>query len=292
MAGAGPDPELVVIGGDPVEVQLLPAVGGRLHRLRAFGQDLLRTPAAVATHVADPWFWGAYPMAPWCNRIAARPVSLGSRTVDLRPNFADGTAIHGQVAAIPWDRRTDGALTVRGGGDGWPWPYEAVERVTVEGATVRIALALTNLADEPMPAGIGLHPWFTGPLELSVAATRYVSNVEPDAPIGAVSGSLDLRTLGPVPAGLDGTWLDPADPAAEVRWPGLGLEATLRLGSDVPVCVAVASPADTGAVAIEPQTHAPWGLRRFLAGEPFGMTALAPGATLGLSIEIDIRRSG
>ena len=290
MAGTEFDAGLFAIGGDPVEVQVLAAVGARLHRLRAFGHDLLRTPESMATHGADPWFWGGYVMAPWCNRITAAPVEVGGRLVHLPPSFADGSAIHGQVSSVPWSRRPDGAFTIRGGGDGWPWPYEVVERVDVNGASVRMELALTNLADDPMPAGIGFHPWWTTPVDVSVAASRYVSNLEPGAEIGPVSGAADLRTRGPIPAGLDGTWLDPADPAVELRWPGLGIEATLRLILDGQACIAVAHPAGVDAVAVEPQTHAPWGLRRFLAGEPFGLAALDPGATLSLGIEIEIRR--
>ena len=56
-------------GAEALEVIVLPQVGARLHRLRAFGHDLLRTPPDPGTHATDPYFWGAYVMAPWCNRI-------------------------------------------------------------------------------------------------------------------------------------------------------------------------------------------------------------------------------
>ena len=123
-----------------------------------------------------------------------------------------------------------------------------------------------------------------------MSAPLYVSNIDPEAVIEPVAGPFDLRSIGPVPAGLDGTWIGAGDPAVEVRWPGLGLEATMRVASGAPVCIAVASPEGAGAVALEPQTHAPWGLRRFLAGDAHGLTALAAGATLSLSIEIELRR--
>lgn len=286
-------PEVIVLGGDPLELQLLPSVGGRLHRLRAFGHDLIRTPPSTLRHATDPYFWGGYVMAPWCNRMSAVPTVVGERTIGIAPGFPDGTAIHGQVATVPWARRGDGALVVRGGGDGWPWPYEVVERVSVAGASVGIALAITNLADDPMPAGIGLHPWFVGPPEMAIASSRVVpSNVDPVAVAELVAGRFDLRRIRPLSAGLDATWLDVADPAVELRWPSFGLEATMRLASDAGVAVAVASPAGVGAVAIEPQTHAPWGLRRFLDGAPHSLRLLPPGASLTLTIEIEVRRPG
>ena len=36
--------ETVRIGSDELELELLPELGARLHRVRAFGNDVLRTP--------------------------------------------------------------------------------------------------------------------------------------------------------------------------------------------------------------------------------------------------------
>jgi galactose mutarotase-like enzyme len=125
--------EKLTLSDGTIEVVVLPDVGARLHRLRAFGHDLLRTPEDVAEHVRDPFFWGAYVMAPWCNRIAAGPVFVGSQRIALSSNFPDGSAIHGQVYARRWDRHRDGTLRVSGGGDGWPWAYEVALRIEVAG---------------------------------------------------------------------------------------------------------------------------------------------------------------
>lgn len=287
------EPEIVTLGGDALEVQVLPRVGGRLHRLRAFGIDLLRTPSSISAHEDDPYFWGGYVMAPWCNRISAVPRQVGDRTVDVPAGFPDGTAIHGQVATVAWTRRGDGTFAVSGGGQGWPWRYEVTERIAVVASTLTLDLAVTNRSDAPMPAGLGLHPWFVTPVEIAVSARRVVStNVDPEATAEAVAGRYDLRRRGPVPTGLDGTWLDPGDPAVEMAWPGLGLEASVRARSSSGLAVAVASPSSAGAIAVEPQTHAPWGLRRYLAGDTAGLVALAPGESLALTIEIDVRRAG
>lgn len=58
---------IITVANGPILAELLPDVGARLHRLRVFGQDLLRTPAEPAEHLRDPFRWGAYVMAPWCN---------------------------------------------------------------------------------------------------------------------------------------------------------------------------------------------------------------------------------
>jgi hypothetical protein len=58
----------------------------------------------------------------------------------------------------------------------------------------------------------------------------------------------------------------------------------------VPFIVA-ASPGEIDAVAVEPETHAPQGLRRLLRGEPDALTMLAPGERLELVMELAFKRS-
>jgi galactose mutarotase-like enzyme len=56
--------------------------------------------------------------------------------------------------------------------------------------------------------------------------------------------------------------------------------------------VAVASPGEIGAVAIEPQTHGPDPLRRLLHGEPEPLVRLPPGDELSLVVRIEVARIG
>lgn len=278
------------ISDGSVEIVVLPEIGARLHRLRAFGHDLLRTPADPATHKSDPFFWGSYVMAPWCNRIEADPVLVDSHRVALGSNFPDGTAIHGQVYARPWDLLEDGTLRVRSGGDGWPWPYEVGQSIEVVNDVVRIGLALTNLANDPMPAGLGIHPWFRRPLLLAIRGDSvHRSNTESEPRPEPVDGPFDLRAIGTMADDLDGTWSDLTEPPVELRWPEQHIRAVMRTASPIGYVVA-ASPASIDAIAVEPETHAPQGLRRMLGDEPGGLTRLDPGRTLHLQVELAIDR--
>jgi aldose 1-epimerase len=294
--GSGTSPaegaRVVTIADGPIEVELLPDIGARLHRLRVFGHDLLRTPADPSAHLRDPFSWGAYVMAPWCNRIAATPITVDGQMVALTPNFEDGTAIHGQVYGAPWTLKPDGTMSVRGGGDAWPWPYECRLRVAVATPVITVELSLTNLALARMPAGIGIHPWFRRPLEVRINAQQTIaSNTDPRAEIEPVSGSLDLRSMRPMPPGLDAAWFDLGEPAAALRWPELGIAAMMRARADGELWIVGASPVALDAVAVEMQTHAPYGLRRLLGGEPGSMLELAPGATTRLLVELSFVRS-
>jgi galactose mutarotase-like enzyme len=221
--------ELVRIAGGPLEIEVLPAIGARVHRLRAFGHDLLRTPDDLRPHRDDPYFYGSYPMAPWCNRVTAGRVEVAGRVIDLPASFPDGTAIHGQVSRRAWRVAGDGRFLVEGGGDGWPWPYEVEQRIRIDGARLELGLRLTNRSDGAMPGGIGFHPWFRRPIRLAIAASSvHPSNLATDAQPIPVTGRLDRRRLEDMPDGLDATWTDLADPPVTLEWPAAGIRATRR----------------------------------------------------------------
>ncbi|MBA2263327.1 MAG: hypothetical protein H0W10_01520 [Chloroflexi bacterium] len=251
----------------------------------------MRTPDDPAAHGRDPFFWGAYVMAPWCNRVQPGPVEVAGSTVDLAPNYGDGSAIHGQVSGRAWELDGDGWLRVTGGGDGWPWAYEVGLQPTLDRRTLTLACTLTNRSGAPMPAGIGLHPWFRRPLEVRVPAD-WVYRVNTDSPARAepVSGAFDLRSRGGPAPGLDATWSAVAPPAIELGWPDDGIRATIEASTSGSLLVAVATPPEIDAIAVEPQTHGPDGLRRLRRGEPDALRLLPPGASMGLVLRLTVDR--
>jgi aldose 1-epimerase len=270
-----------------IELELLPAAGARVHRLKVFGQDVLRTPGDPHLHARDPFFWGAYHMAPWCNRLETRPVQVGRRTIELTSNFRDGTAIHGQVYQRPWIEEGDGRFSVSAGGNGWPWPYTVRVLAQVGDRSVSLAQTVTNRADESMPTGLGWHPWFRKPVEVAIrAATVIPSNSDPAATRQPVLGAYDLRQLEAMAADLDATWTDLAQPAVELRWSDIRIRAMVRIAAEARF-VAAASPRDIDAVAVETQTHAPFGLSRTLHGRHGGLALLEPGGSLTLTTDLE-----
>jgi aldose 1-epimerase len=279
-------PEPLRLASDELEIELLPDVGGRLHRLRAFGHDLLLTPDDPDAHGADPVFWGAFVMAPWCNRATPGPMTLLGERVDLVPNFEDGSAIHGLVFDVPWRVAAHGRLeVVRDGDTRWPWTFGVSLSVAVQGATLDLAYRLRNESDSRMPAGLGLHPWFRRPLELRVpAASVYRRNTDSPVEPEPATGRLDLRAGGEPAPDLDGTWTELDEPVVGLAWP-VGLRARLDIDAPVPH-VAVATPQERDAVAVEPQTHAPDPLRRLASGQPGAPAVLAPGEELALTLRL------
>jgi aldose 1-epimerase len=294
MSTAQPPLEVVRIAGGPLEIEVLPGVGARLHRLCAYGVDVLRDPDDPRTHVADPWFWGSYVMAPWCNRVAPGPIAVAGRTIDLAANFFDGTAIHGQVMARPWRSEGDGRFAIEGGddGSGWPWRYDVRQTIRIDGTELALTVALTNQADGPMPGGVGFHPWFRRPVAVAIAARETItSNVNSPAQPVPVTPPFDRRRLEPMPDDLDATWAGLSDPPVVLDWPEAGIRATMSVTAPTLFIVA-ASPADKDAIAVEPQTHAPDGLRRLVGGEPGGLDLIEPGQTMTLTMRLTFSRPG
>ena len=285
------NPREIVMRSEEMEVVVLPDVGGRIHRIRAFGRDLLRTPDDPVVHAAEPFRWGAYVMAPWCNRATPGTTVLAGREATLTANFPDGTAIHGLVSSAPWVQRASGDLAISCGGDqGWPWAFEVLQAASLSGATLNLEYRLWNRAEAPMPAGIGLHPWFRRPVEVRLPATAvYSTNLDSPPHPTSVTGRRDLRS-GAMPAdGLDDTWTGLTEPRVELGWPESGIRATLDVETDAgALLVAVASPPGLDAIAVEPQTHAPNPLRRLAAGEPEPPILLPPDASMRLALRLTV----
>jgi galactose mutarotase-like enzyme len=74
----------------------------------------------------------------------------------------------------------------------------------------------------------------------------------------------------------------------ELSWPTLGFAATMSVEAPS-VLICAASPPDVDADAIEPQTHAPQGLRRLLNDLPDAMHWIAPGDSLALRMDLAFR---
>jgi len=277
---------------DYLEVVVLPEVGGRLHRVRAFGIDVLRTPDDPAEHLVDPFFWGGYPMLPWCGRVASGLMRIDNELIDLPANQAEGWAIHGQAYEAPWEVLDESRLRFTGGGEGWPWSYEAQMFFAVDAAALAVDLKLKNTSDEPMPAGIGLHPWFAGPPLLRIPADLAYDDNTMSSPLPVpVAGTYDLRKLRELEVGLDSAWTGLTDRRVELSWPDHGLRAELSaISSANLVFVAAHLAGHVDAIALEPQTHAPQGLRRLVNDEPDPILRLASGDTLRLTITLAFSR--
>jgi aldose 1-epimerase len=133
--------------------------------------DVLRPARADAAWFND---LACYTMLPWSNRIAAGMFEFrGTRRV-VKPDWPDGTAIHGCVKAAAWTILDRSPMSARleyehAANAAWPWAFRAVQRVEADDHTLRLSVEITNHDKEAMPAGCGFHPFFRR--EIGVAAS-------------------------------------------------------------------------------------------------------------------------
>ena len=100
--------------------------------------------------------------APWVSRIPGGVARFRGETITVPVNWPDGTAIHGLVAERPWQvENADShaaALTIEAELD----RYHVRSRQTfaLDADALDLEIEVVNLAAWPLPAGVGIHPWF------------------------------------------------------------------------------------------------------------------------------------
>lgn len=139
-----------------------PASGGSVAALTWNGEPVLR--AQVSPGVLES---GCFPLVPFCNRIADNRFAFGGHAVTLAPNHPgnpNDLVLHGFGWTSPWRVEEAGPARARISldhpADQWPWPFRAEQAFALAGDGASLELAVTNLSDEPMPAGLGFHPYF------------------------------------------------------------------------------------------------------------------------------------
>ncbi len=235
-----------------------------------------------------------FPLTPYANRVMEARFVFGGRAVSLPVLDAFAPhALHGDGWLSPW--RVEAAtadsvvLAHDHAPDAWPWAYRAVQTFTLDEAGLRIDLALRNDADEPAPAGLGLHPYFPrGP------ATRLTLAAAGAWDVGAPG--VPWRTIGPGDpldwsggrAGAEAPFIDHAycgwDRRARIDQDG---HAVLIGASDNCPIAQVFTPVGEGFLCIEPVTHRPDALNGAVDA-PGAMAVLEPGESLAMWMTVSV----
>jgi aldose 1-epimerase len=157
------------------EAELAPEVGGAIFALRWRGRDVLRPTHAGTT---APLETASFALVPYANRIAHGAFTFEGLDYRLPLNFGDHPhVLHGLAWQQPWSvAASDGAsarLTLEHAADAvWPWSFAADQVIALDDG-LSVTLTLTNRDDRPMPAGLGMHPYFP-----RAADTRLTANFD------------------------------------------------------------------------------------------------------------------
>jgi aldose 1-epimerase len=153
---------MIGLANEEARLELRPELGGAIGRFAVGPTEILRPTMAAAT---DPLDAACFPLVPFCNRIPGGRFRFDGRDVALPPNMGRHPhPLHGQGWRAPWRVEQASAGTAKlafdhADGD-WPWRYRAFQYVELSSRSVRVTLSVTNLAETPMPAALGFHPYF------------------------------------------------------------------------------------------------------------------------------------
>ncbi len=191
---------LIALDAGRATVEVAPGIGGSIASFRwTEGErqfDWLRSATADTLARADAFGMGCFPLVPYSNRIrdggfdfAGRRITLPA-TPDIDPHYE-----HGHGWRRPWEvddfSRCSVTLQLDHPADAWPWHYRACQGMWLDdGGALHITLAVSNLDTDPMPVGLGLHPYFP-----KTKGTRLTTRVERMWAIDREVLPTDLRTL-------------------------------------------------------------------------------------------------
>jgi len=293
----------IFLGDGRQELEVVPQVGGALSawRWRQDGgwTDLLRPADSGAVAAGDAGGLACFPLVPYSNRIRAGRFRFAGRQIALPLNLGDHPhSIHGHGWQSPWTVVEQGDCRVVLGyahaADAWPYAYDARQEIALGAEGVSVSLVLSNRSDRPMPAGLGLHPYFAGArrARLTAGVTGvWLADAEvmPTELVVPPPAEWDLaRGRAVAGLGCDNVFTG-WDGRARVERPDVGLAIELSAGPPLGFLV-VYAPEGRDFFCVEPVSHMTDAFNLAAEGrDDTGMQVLAQGESLTASVKLSVR---
>jgi aldose 1-epimerase len=290
----------IILRSGNLELAISPSVGGSIASFEWLGDGGQREPLMRGCHSGSINVLEAasFPMVPFVNRIRGSRFTFRGREVALAPNMAgDPSVLHGQGWLSPWRAISatarEAELLFKHPAGGWPWSYAARQHFHLDEKGLTIGLSCLNTSAEPMPCGLGQHPYFRcGQATILDTAVTHAWEIDeqvlPTARVPA-EGPFELRQRKVCGQGLDhgfGGW----GGTARISDPGWPVE--LQLSSPEAGFFQLYSPAEGGLFVAEPVSHANAALN---APEEewaeLGLRVLEPGAEMALTMRLAVRQA-
>ena len=280
----------------PLALEVSPSIGGAISAFdwsgEGRGRSILRKCHNSPEKALDAC---SFPLVPYVNRIRGGHFAFRGREVRLAPNMpGDPSPLHGQAWLGRWNVEeqsdTSADLSFHHPAGEWPWDYEARQVFELDEGGLSVELSCRNAGTEPMPCGLGQHPYFDcgAETEIDTSVTHAWTIDEHVLPVEKVvaDGRYDLRERRVCGQDLDngfGGWNGEAR-LSDPDWP-----YDVTLSSPQATFFQLYSPASGGICVAEPVTHANAALN-----EPeskwaeLGIRVLEPGETMRLDMRLDV----
>ncbi|MER7759966.1 aldose 1-epimerase [Streptomyces sp. NPDC097619] len=231
--------------------------GCRVSSLRIDGTELLRQGEK----------FGAFPMVPWCGRIAEGRFRNGAEQHQMPVN-APPHAIHGFGRTAAWrpvrSEKTEAAFTYDLV-EPWPYPGRVTQTFELSETALTLRMGVETYGDS-FPAQAGWHPWFLRNLGEGGEDVRV--DFEPAWQEERGADHLPTgRRIDPLPGPWDDCFGMPYGVDVTLTWPG---RLELKVTSRAEWVVVYDEQAE--AVCVEPQSGPPNGLNT----EPRLVTPIDP----------------
>jgi aldose 1-epimerase len=280
-----------------LSLMLMPGMGGSVAGFEYRASDGKKIPVFRGTPegAADVLAFSNFPLVPFVNRVRGGRFTFRGREVRLTPNLTgDPSPLHGQGWLGTWDvvrqSETEAELRFYHEPGEWPWRYEARQLFRLDAGGLDMTLSCTNLSDEPMPCGLGHHPYFHCTPETRLDTdVECVWTIDEDVlPVDKVpaEGRYDLRNRLVCGQDLDhgfGGW------GGHVRIEDPSLPYRVEISSTDARFFQVYSPAEGGIFVAEPVSHANAALNApEEEWEELGLRVLAPSESMSLTMRVDV----
>ncbi|HVL79585.1 MAG TPA: aldose 1-epimerase [Sphingomicrobium sp.] len=288
--------DTLTLAAGSIELELNPSIGGTIANLSQVDGDrrwpILRESHSPLETVLDA---ASFPLVPFVNRVRGGRFHFRGREVRLQPNMAgDASPLHGQGWLRRWSVESAGERTAmlrfRHEAGEWPWDYEARQAFALDETGLSLRLECRNLSNEPMPCGLGQHPYFhCGPdTRIDTGVTHAWTIDEQVLPVEKVpaEGRFDLEDRKVCGQDLDHGFAGWSGRArlSDPEWP-----FALEMSSPQASFFQLYSPSEGGIFVAEPVTHANAALN---AGEEeweeLGLRVLGPGESMVLDMRLEV----
>lgn len=287
---------LVTLVAGLLRLDLSPSIGGSISRFKFMAppspRPILRECNSRSGNVLDA---ASFPLVPFVNRIRDGRFTFRGREVRLAPNMAgDPSPLHGQGWLAPWQivsaKDDEALLSFHHDAGEWPWAYQAKQLFKLDERGLSVRLTCQNCGAEPMPCGLGQHPYFPcGPeTRIDTQVTHAWTIDELVLPVAKVpaEGRFDLSNRPVCGQDLDHGFAGWGGEArmSDPEWP-----YDLLMSSPQARFFQLYSPSENGIFVAEPVTHANAALNHpEQEWSSLGMRVLEPGEELRLDMRLEV----
>jgi aldose 1-epimerase len=282
--------EIVSLQSDHQRLQLIPNLGGSVAAWdwqAANGWTPLFRPWDRVSE--DRYTFACFPLVPWSNRITKGGFEQDGVFYPIRANRSDEPyPIHGDGWLQSWhvtgksERRIVLELESHRF-DGNPYQYASTQTFSLLPDSLAIELTVTHLGRQPLPYGLGLHPYFLRNAQtrlLSKASGVWLSGEDP-IPVEHTAdfpSTWDYNTPSPLEGPLIDNCFTGWEGHCAVDYPDLGLTVTMTM-ADCTGYSLMYRPPGLSYFCLEPITHP---IDAFhMPGRP-GLAVLSSGESLSL----------